>query len=419
MDWLTIRILSEYGVAGPADRPPPVQCLRTGQNGAVATHAIFTDEHEALRASVRRFVDTELRPFVDEWEEAGFFPDEVFRRSGELGFLGLHYPETWGGSGGDLASSLVFIEELGHCGCGAIPMAVAVQTHMCTPALAEFGSDFLRERYLRPAISGEKIGAIALTEPDAGSDVAGIATRAALDGDSWVLNGSKMFITNGTRAHFLTLAAQTEPGTRHRGVTLFVVDTDLAGISISRKLDKLGMRSSDTAEIRFEDVRVPAANLIGDAPGQGFSQLSWQLQYERLSGAAQSLGQADAVLARTIEYARQRQAFGRAIADNQVIAHMLADAATELAAARALTYDTIWRVQQGEFPVAEISMAKKYAAQVQNRLADTCLQIFGGYGYLNEEPVSRAWRDARLQRIGAGTDEIMNEVIAKRLGIRS
>lgn len=385
---------------------------------SVTTHAIFTDEHEALRESVRRFVDTELRPFVDEWEEAGLFPDEVFRRSGELGFLGLHYPERWGGSGGDLASSLVFIEELGRCGCGAIPMAVAVQTHMCTPALAEFGSDELRERYLRPAIAGEKIGSIALTEPDAGSDVAGITTRATRDGDTWVINGRKMFITNGTRAQFLTLAAQTEPGARHRGVTLFVVDTDLPGVSVSRKLDKLGMRASDTAEIVLDDVRVPAGNLIGGEPGQGFAQLSWQLQYERLSGAVQSLGQADEVLARTIGYAKERKAFGRAISDNQVIAHMLADAATELAAARALTYDTIWRLQHGDYPVAEISMAKKYAAQVQNRLADTCLQVFGGYGYLNEEPVSRAWRDARLQRIGAGTDEIMNEVIAKRLGIR-
>jgi alkylation response protein AidB-like acyl-CoA dehydrogenase len=391
---------------------------RTGQNETVTNHPVFTEEHHALRESVRRYVDKELRPHVEEWEEAGLFPDEVFRRCGELGFLGLHYPEQWGGSGGDLASSLVFIEELGHSACGAIPMALAVQTHMCTPALAEFGTDELKAAYLAPAIAGEKIGAIVLTEPDAGSDVAGIATRATRDGDTWVLNGTKMFITNGTRAQFFTLAAQTEPGARHRGISLFVVDSDLPGVSISRKLDKLGMRASDTAEIAFDDVRVPAANLIGGEPGAGFAQLSWQLQYERLSGAAQSIGQADEVLARTVEYARERKAFGRSIADNQVIAHMLADAATELEAARALTYDTVWRVQQGEYPVAEISMAKKYAAQVQNRLADTCLQVFGGYGYLNEEPVSRAWRDARLQRIGAGTDQIMNEVIAKRLGIR-
>ena len=382
------------------------------------THPIFTPEHDELRASVRRYVDTELRPHVDEWEADGFFPDSVFQRCGELGFLGLHYPGAWGGSDGDLAASLLFIEELGRCGGGSIPMAVAVQTHMCTPAIAEFGTDDLKERYLRPAISGEKIGAIALTEPDTGSDVASITTRAERDGDTWIVNGRKMYITNGTRAQFMTMAVQTEPGSKHRGVSIFIVDTDLPGVSVSRKLDKLGMRASDTAEIALDDVRVPAGNLLGGTTGAGFAQMAWQLQYERLSGAAQSIGQGDDVLAQTIAYARERRAFGRPIADNQVIAHMLADAATELEAARALTYDTIWRVQQGEYPVAEISMAKKYAAQVQNRLVDACLQVYGGAGYLNETPVSRLWRDARLQRIGAGTDQIMNEVIAKRMGIR-
>ena len=251
-----------------------------------------------------------------------------------------------------------------------------------------------------------------------GSDVASITTRAERDGDTWIVNGRKMFITNGTRAHFMTMAVQTEPGSKHRGVSIFIVDTDLPGVSVSRKLDKLGMRASDTAEIALDDVRVPAGNLLGGTTGEGFAQMAWQLQYERLSGAAQSIGQGDDCLAQTIAYARARHAFGRPLADNQVIAHMLADVATELEAARALTYDTIWRVQQGEYPVVEISMAKKYAAQVQNRLVDACLQVYGGAGYLNETPVSRLWRDARLQRIGAGTDQIMNEVIAKRMGIR-
>jgi alkylation response protein AidB-like acyl-CoA dehydrogenase len=385
--------------------------------GPVGTHAILTAEHDELRESVRRYVDKELRPHVDEWEEAGFFPDDVFRRCGELGFLGLHYPQRWGGSGGDLASGLVFVEELARCGCGGLPMAVAVQTHMCTPALAEFGSDELREQWLRPAISGERIGAIAITEPDAGSDVAGISTRAVRDGDSWVVNGSKMFITNGVRADFLTLVAQTEAGSRHRGVSLFIVDASSPGVSVSRKLAKLGMLSSDTAEIVLEDVVVPHTNLIGDEPGQGFAQLMWQLQYERLSGAAMSIGLAEEMLGQTIEYARERRAFGRPIADHQVIAHKLADAATELEAARSLQYSVIWRIQEGEYPVAEISMAKKYAAQVAGRVIDACLQVHGGAGYMAEYPVSRAYRDARLWRIGAGTDEIMNEVIAKRLGI--
>jgi alkylation response protein AidB-like acyl-CoA dehydrogenase len=385
--------------------------------GAVSTYPIYTQEHDELRESVRRYVDKELRPHVDEWEEAGYFPDDVFRRCGELGFLGLHYPERWGGSGGDLTSGLVFVEELARCGCGGVPMALSVQTHMCTPALGEFGSDELREEWLRPAIAGEKIGAIAITEPDAGSDVAGISTRGVRDGDSWVINGRKLFITNGLRADFLTCVVQTDPGSGHRGVSLFIVDTKLPGVSVSRKLQKLGMLSSDTAEIALDDVVVPHSALIGGEPGQGFAQLMWQLQYERLSGAAGSIGTAQEILEQTIAYARDRKAFGRPIADFQVIAHKLADAATELEAARALYCSVIWRIQEGEYPVAEISMAKKYAAQVSHRLIDACLQVHGGAGYMAEFPVSRAYRDARLWRIGAGTDEIMNEVIAKRLGI--
>lgn len=380
-------------------------------------HPIFTAEHDDLRESVRRFVDKELRPHVDEWEAEGFFPDDVFRRAGELGFLGLHYPEEWGGAGGDLAAEIVFIEEIAKAGCGAIAMALGVQTDMATPALAEFGSDHQKERYLRPAIAGTKIAAIAITEPDAGSDVAAITTRGVRDGDVWRVSGRKMFITNGVRADFLTCVVQTDPGSAHRGVSLFLIDTALPGVSVSRKLEKLGMRSSDTAEIALDDVAVPHANLIGGEPGQGFTQLMWQLQYERMSGAAAAIGTAERVLADTIAYANERQAFGRPISGHQVIAHKLADAATELEAARALIYDTAWRILQGEYPVTEISMAKKFSAQMLNRLVDACLQVHGGAGYLDEVNVSRAFRDARLQRIGAGTDEIMNEVIAKRLGL--
>ena len=380
-------------------------------------HAIFSAEHDELRAVVRRFVDNEVRPNVDEWEAAGRFPDALFRRCGELGFLGLHYPARFGGSDGDLASGLVFVEELARCGAGAIPMAISVQTDMATPALAHFGNDDQRDRWLVPAITGEKIGAIAITEPDAGSDVAAIQTRAVRDGDVWRINGRKMFITNGVRAQFLTLVAKTDPDAGHRGVSLFIVDTTLAGVSVSRQLEKLGMHSSDTAEIALDDVAVPDADLIGLEPGQGFAQLMWQLQYERLAGAAASVGHATQVLEDTIAYARERKTFGRPIARHQVIAHKLADAATELEAARALLYSTAWRVMHDEYPVAEISMTKKYCAQVQNRLVDACVQVFGGAGYLEETPVARAFRDARLQRIGGGTDEIMNEVIAKRLDL--
>jgi alkylation response protein AidB-like acyl-CoA dehydrogenase len=382
-----------------------------------AHHAIFTPEHEELRAAVRRFVDTEVRPEVDGWERAGSFPDALFRRCGELGFLGLHYPARFGGSDGDLATGLVFVEELARCGAAAIPMAISVQSHMATPALAHFGTDDQRDRWLVPAIAGEKIGAIAITEPDAGSDVAAIRTQAVRDGDHWRVNGRKMFITNGARAHFLTLVAKTDAGAGHRGVSLFIVDTSLPGVSVSRRLAKLGMHASDTAEIALDDVCVPHDDLIGVEPGQGFAQLMWQLQYERLAGAAASVGHAAQVLDETIAYARERKTFGRPIAEHQVIAHKLADAATELEAARSLLYSTAWRVMHDEYPVTEISMTKKYCAQVQNRLVDTCVQVFGGAGYLEETPVARAFRDARLQRIGGGTDEIMNEVIAKRLGL--
>jgi len=380
-------------------------------------HVLFTAEHDELRAGVRRYVDTELRPYVDQWEDEGYFPDSVFRRCGELGFLGLHYPEEWGGSGGDLAAGMVFLEELAKCGCGAIPMAISVQTDMATPALAQFGTDDQRARYLSGAISGEKIAAIAITEPDAGSDVANISTRAEREGNTWRINGRKMYITNGKRADFLTLVAQTQPGSGYRGISLFLVDTSRPGVSVSRTLNKLGMWSSDTAEIALDDVMVPHDNLIGLEPGQGFLQLMWQLQYERMSAAVTAIGSTEKLLADTIEYAKERRAFGKAIADHQVIAHGLADCATDLEAARSLVYSTAWAILQGEYPVAEISMCKKYCAQMQNRVVDWCLQVHGGMGYMAETPVSRAFRDVRLQRIGGGTDQIMNEIIAKRLGI--
>ncbi len=381
----------------------------------MTVHPLFDDELDALRDSIRRYVDAELRPHVDEWERDGHFPDDVFRRCGEFGFLGLHYPERWGGSGGGIGAAIVLMEELARCGTAAIAMAVGVQTDMATPALAQFGTDEQRERYLRPAIAGEKIAAIAITEPDAGSDVAGISTRAVRDGDAWRIRGSKLYITNGARADFLTLVAKTDPEAAHHGFSLFLVDTDLPGLEVSRTLDKLGMRSSDTAEIALDDVVVPHENLLGLEPGRGFAQLMWQLQYERLSGAAACVGHADWVLAETIEYARARHTFGKPLVEHQALAHKLADAATELEAAKTLLYSTAWRVEHGDYAVTEISMAKKYCAQVQNRLVDTCLQIHGGAGYMEEYPVSRAFRDARLQRIGGGSDEIMNEVIAKRL----
>lgn len=378
---------------------------------------MFTDEHDALRQVIRRWVSVELEPNVDDWEQSGHFPDDVFHRAGDLGLLGLHYPEQWGGSGGDYLATVVLAEELSRCGCGALPMAIAVQTDMATPAIASFGTDWQKENYLSPAISGNKIAAIAITEPDAGSDVASIRTRARRDGDDYVISGSKTYITNGTRADFCTLVATTNPDAGHRGIGLFLVDTDSSGFYAARKLDKVGMRSSDTAELVLDSVRVPARNLIGEVEGQGFKQLMAQLQMERLINAVLSVSQAAVTLEETLKYVQQRQAFGGALASQQVVRHKLADAATELAAAKALVYSNVESVDNGRPDDLQVSMAKKYAAQVQCRVADVCVQLHGGAGYMDEYRVSRQWRDSRLQRIGAGADEIMNEIISKRLGL--
>ncbi|MDJ0490922.1 acyl-CoA dehydrogenase family protein [Rhodococcus qingshengii] len=378
---------------------------------------MFTDEHHALRKVIRRWVEQELEPHVDAWEEEGNFPDSVFRRAGELGLLGLHYDEKWGGSGGDYLTAVVLAEELSRCGCGAIPMALAVQSEMATPAIARFGTDWQKENYLAPAIAGTKIAAIAITEPGAGSDVAGIRSRAVRDGDDYLISGSKTYITNGTRADFMTFVATTDTSAKHRGIGLFLIDTDLPGFSVARKLKKVGMRSSDTAEIFLDNVRVPARNLIGEQEGKGFSQLMAQLQLERLVNAVLSVSQAQVSLDETIEFVRNRKAFGSPLGAHQVVAHKLADAATELAAARALVYSVAQQVEDGVPDDLTVSMAKKYAAQVQCRVADTCVQLHGGAGYMDEYRVSRQWRDSRLQRIGAGADEVMNEIIAKRLGI--
>ena len=380
-------------------------------------HAIFSAEHEELREAVRRFVATEVRPFVDEWEGAGHFPDSLFRRCGELGFLGLHYPAAWGGSDGDLAAGIVFVEELargrrgshrdgdlgpvrhGDAGARASSAPTRNASAGCGPRSPGRRSARLRSpNPTRVRTSPRSVLVLSATATCGASTARRCSSPTARARD------------------FLTLVARTdEPGSGHRGISLFIVDTSLPGVSISRKLDKLGMWSSDTAEISLDDVAVPADELIGGEPNQGFAQLMWQLQYERLAGAAACVGHAAQTLEETIEYARSRTTFGRPLTEHQVIAHKLADAATELEAARALLYSTAWRVMHDEYPVTEISMTKKYCAQVQNRLVDACLQVFGGAGYLAETPVSRAFRDARLQRIGGGTDEIMNEVIAKRI----
>jgi alkylation response protein AidB-like acyl-CoA dehydrogenase len=373
-------------------------------------HFIFTDEHEALRESIRRFAVKELAPHAEEWEETTF-PDSVFARMGELGFLGLDKPEEYGGQGGDYYSSLVLAEEIVHGQSGGLAMAVAVQTDMAMPPILAFGSEEQKRAWAAPAIAGEKILCLGITEPDAGSDVAAIKTRAVRDGDEYVINGSKTYITNGHRAHGIVLVTKTDPDAGYDGFTLFLVPMDAPGVIREKKLEKLGMHASDTALLAFQDVRVPDTAVLGQV-GKGFYHIMWELQGERLIGAAGCVAGAQ-----TLEYANQRTAFGRQIGKFQVNRHKFAEMATKIEAARQLTYTTAWRFQNGEYPVREISMAKLYAARIAVEVADECIQIHGGAGYMKEYGVERVWRDMRLNRIGAGTDEIMLDVIGRSYGL--
>ena len=380
-------------------------------------HFIFNDEHEQLRDSIRRFVIKELQPHSEEWEE-NTFPDWVFERMGELGFLGLDKPEQYGGQGGDYYTSLVLAEELVHAHCGGLAMGLAVQTDMAMPPILAFGTEEQKREWVVPAIQGKAILAIGITEPDAGSDVAGIKTRAVLDEATgeYVINGSKTFITNGHRAHAIVLVTKTDPDAGHGGITLFLVPMDLPGVIREKKLVKLGMHASDTALLAFQDVRVPASAVLGEI-GKGFYHISWELQGERLIGAAGCVAGAQHVFDRTLQYAKERTAFGRPIGNFQVIRHKFAEMATKIETARQLVYTTAWRFQNGEYPVREITMAKLHAARISVEVADECIQIHGGNGYMKEYGIERSWRDLRLNRIGAGTDEIMLEVIGRSYGL--
>jgi alkylation response protein AidB-like acyl-CoA dehydrogenase len=378
-------------------------------------HFIFSDEHEALRESITNFAVKELAPHADEWEETTF-PDWVFTRMGELGFLGLDKPEEYGGQGGDYFSAMVLGEAIANANCGGLAMGVAVQTDMAMPPILAFGTEEQKQQWVVPAIKGEAILCLGISEPDAGSDVKGIKTRAVRDGDDFVINGSKTFITNGHRAHVIVLVTKTDPDAGYDGFSLFLVPMDAPGVIREEKLKKMGMHASDTALLAFQDVRVPASALLGQE-GKGFYHIMWELQGERMIGAAGSIAGAQRCFDRTLTYAKEREAFGKAIGHFQVIRHKFADMATKIEAARQLVYTTAWRFANGEYPVREISMAKLYASRVACEVADECLQIHGGAGYMKEYGIERAWRDTRLNRIGAGTDEIMLEVIGRSYGL--
>ena len=380
-------------------------------------HFIFTDEHEQLRDSIRRFVVKELQPHAEEWEESTF-PDWVFARMGELGFLGLDKPEAYGGQGGDYYTSLVLAEEIVHAHCGGLAMGLAVHTDMAMPPILAFGTEEQKQEWVVPAIAGQKILCLGITEPDAGSDVAGIKTRAVRDevtGD-YVINGAKTYITNGHRADVIVLVTKTDADAGYDGFTLFLVPMDAEGVIREKRLKKLGMHASDTALLAFQDVRVPESAVLGQV-GKGFYHIMWELQGERLIGAAGCVAGAQNVFDRTLQYAKERKAFGREIGHFQVIRHKFSEMATKIETARQLVYTTAWRFQNGEYPVREISMAKLYAARIAVEVADECIQIHGGAGYMVEYGVERVWRDMRLNRIGAGTDEIMLDVIGRSYGL--
>ena len=378
-------------------------------------HFIFTDEHEQLRESITAFVKKELAPHADEWEETTF-PDSVFHRMGELGFLGLDKSEEYGGQGGDYYTSLVLAESLVHAKSGGLAMGVAVHTDMAMPPILAFGTEQQKQEWVVPAIAGKKILCLGITEPDAGSDVSGIKSRAVRDGNEYVINGSKTYITNGHRADVIVLVTKTDADAGYDGFTLFLVPMDAPGVIREKKLEKLGMHSSDTALLAFQDVRVPDTAVLGEV-GKGFYHIMWELQGERLIGAAGCVAGAQACMEMTLQYALERTAFGRQIGKFQAIRHKFAEMATKIEAARQLNYMTAWRFNNGEYPVREISMAKLFAARVAVEVADECIQIHGGAGYMKEYGVERVWRDMRLNRIGAGTDEIMLDVIGRSYGL--
>ena len=377
----------------------------------------FTQEHEELRRTVRNFVDKEINPYVDEWEKDGRFPmRELFKKAGDLGLLGISKPEKFGGMGLDYSYSIVAAEEFGTAHCGGVPLAIGVQTDMCTPALARFGSDELRQQFLAPAIAGDMIGCIGVSETTAGSDVAGLRTTARKDGDDYVINGHKMWITNSPQADFICLLANTSDDKPHVNKSMIIVPMDTPGITLSPHIEKLGMRSSETAQVFFDNVRVPQRYRVGHE-GAGFMMQMLQFQEERLFGAANIIKGLELCVDQTIEYCRERKTFGNALIDNQVIHFRLAELQTEIEALRALVYQATEMYIKGRDVTKLASMAKLKAGRLGREVTDSCLQYWGGMGFTWDNPVSRAYRDVRLVSIGGGADEIMLGIICKMMGI--
>ena len=404
-------------------------------SGARALIPPFTDEHEQLRETIARWVSTEIAPHVDEWDEAGEFPRELYTRAAELGFLGLKYPVELGGQGGDYVHDAVWSEEMAAAGAGGgVGAGLGAHTGIATPPVWKFGTPDQHERFLRPAIAGEKIGALGITEPDAGSDVAGIRTRADKTPDGYRVNGAKTFITNGVRADFVVTAVKTTPEGGHGGISFLLLEKGMPGFEVTRKLEKMGWQASDTGELAFTDVEVPAENLLGPENG-GFYLIMANFQWERLLMALGAVGAMRRLLEVTIAYSLEREAFGRPIGRFQVLRHKIAEIGVKLEASRALTYHALRTfiepeaerqeaIERGEWThpsitagLDEVTKAKLLTQRAAVEVADECLQIHGGYGYMREYGIERALRDLRLGPIGGGTDEVMKEILGKRLGL--
>jgi acyl-CoA dehydrogenase len=374
----------------------------------------FGEEHEALRETVRRFVLTEVRPHATEWEDARWFPDDLFGAFARHGLLGLKYPEEYGGQGGDFLHEAVLAEELAYCGSGGVAAGIGAHVNIATPPILKFGTEDQKRRYLAPAIAGEKIAALAITEPDAGSDVASIKTHAKRVDGGWLVNGSKMFITNGVRAHVWVTAVKTSGEGGHHGLSFLLVDRQ-EGVTAS-KIEKLGWHASDTALMSFDDAFVPEENLLG-RENEGFYLIMANFQWERLVMALGAVGAMQVAYDKTVAFARERNAFGRPLTGHQVLRHKLADIATVLHTGRCVTYDALRRFVAGEDAVKEVTMAKLATQRACFDIMDACLQIHGGAGYMREYEIERMARDARLGPIGGGTDEIMREILAKVLAL--
>ncbi|MFL5319854.1 MAG: acyl-CoA dehydrogenase family protein [Myxococcaceae bacterium] len=374
----------------------------------------FTEEHEAFRKTVRQFVEKEMTPHALEWDKAGIFPRELFKKAGELGLLGINHSEKYGGSGLDYWYVTAFAEELVRSQNAGVNMALLVQSQMATPIINEIGTDEQKREFLAPALTGEKIAALGVSEPGAGSDVANIKTTAKRVGDDYVINGSKMWITNGTRADFITLAVRTgEAG--YGGISLVTFPTDVKGFQVSKKLEKIGNLSSDTAILYFEDCRIPRRYVLGEE-NEGFYHIMTNFQGERLVGAISTTAGMERMVDEAIKYGHEREAFGKPIIKFQVWRHKFVEHLTAIEAAKRLTYHAVDLFDRKESPVKEISMAKLFAGDLAQRVAYDCQQFYGGMGYIEETHIARAWRDIRLITIGGGTSEVMKEIISKLSG---